>query len=157
VGTARRATADDAAELARLRVLMIRELGDLGPDDRAAAALEHACASAFAVQLQDQARFAAYVVDDPDGGLVAGGVGVVDQWLPGVGRPHGLVGRIGSMSTDVGHRRQGHARAVLTGLLGWFSERGVGYVDLHASGSGESLYRAAGFTEPSWPALRWRP
>ena len=136
---------------------MIRELGDGMPDDQAAAALQDACASAFAVQLQDPARFAAYVVDGPDGGLVAGGVGVVEKWLPGVGRPHGLVGRIGSMSTDVGHRRQGHAQAVLRALLAWFAERGVGHVDLHASNSGEQLYRAAGFTEPSWPALRWRP
>ena len=49
------------------------------------------------------------------------------------------------------------AAGVLTALLAWFAERGVGHVDLHASSSGEQLYRAAGFTEPSWPALRWRP
>ena len=62
-------------------------------------------------------------------------------------------GYIGSMVTDHGHRRLGHARAVLTALLDEFEARGIGKVSLHATEYGEPLYRSVGFGDPPNPEL----
>ncbi len=150
----RRAGPADAAELARLRVLMFASLGE--PVNEG---LYETCVAGFEQRLPDVDGFAAYVVERPGaaGRLAACGVGFAEQRLPGPGRPSGLVGHLSCMSTDVDQRRRGHARTVLVALLDWFRERGVGHVDLHASVEGSGLYRSVGFAEPRWPALRWRP
>jgi ribosomal protein S18 acetylase RimI-like enzyme len=150
----RRASVADAAELARLRVLMFASLGEPVDED-----LYETCVAGFEQRLADLDGFAAYVVERPDsaGRLAACGAGFVEQRLPGPGRPSGLVGHLSCMSTDLDQRRRGHARAVLVTLLDWFRARGVGHVDLHASVEGSGLYRSVGFAEPRWPALRWRP
>ena len=91
---------------------------------------------------------AAFVVED-DGRVVAGGVGMVAQRLPGPRVPDGRHGYVQSMATDPDARRRGHARAVFAALLGWFEEQGVAAVELHATEAGAALYRSFGFSEPS--------
>jgi GNAT superfamily N-acetyltransferase len=98
----------------------------------------------------------AFVVDGPDGGVVAGGVGTVAQRVPGPGNLSGRHGFVQSMATDPGHRGLGLGRAVFTALLDWFRAEGIGAVDLHASADGEALYRSFGFTDAKHPELRWR-
>ncbi|MGI8328376.1 GNAT family N-acetyltransferase [Actinomadura scrupuli] len=94
-------------------------------------------------------------VGDGRAGLAASGVGVIDQRLPGPRTPNGRWGHISGMVTDPGHRRQGHARAIMTELLAWFHAHEVRRIDLHASPDGEALYRALGFTEHHGTALTW--
>lgn len=145
--TVRRATPDDAAELTRLRALMYETWGTAAGEDEWQATALHV----FETRLAGD-DFAAFVVDGPDG-LVASGVGWVEQHLPG---PHNVTGRrghIASMSTDVAVRRQGLAREVFEALLGWYAELGVTRIDLRATPMGEPLYRALGFTEPGGTAL----
>jgi predicted acetyltransferase len=60
------------------------------------------------------------------------------------------------MATDPRQRRQGHARAVLTRLLERFRELDVRVVELHATATGEPLYRSVGFDEAPQLALQWR-
>jgi GNAT superfamily N-acetyltransferase len=149
---ARRATAYDVGELTRLRGVMLAAMGvDVDSD----ASWRHRCEAALVEQL-GTARFAAYVVDAPGGGLASCGVGWAEVRLPSPGR-EGVVGHIGNMCTDPAHRRRGHARAVLDGLLGWFVTQGVGRVELAATDEGQALYEAAGFRMPEWPLLRWYP
>ncbi|MER0245898.1 GNAT family N-acetyltransferase, partial [Streptomyces sp. HSW2009] len=69
----------------------------------------------------------------------------------------GRVGTVLGVITDPVHRRRGHSRAIMTGLLDWFAGRDVARVDLHASAEGEPLYRALGFADHPDPALYWRP
>jgi GNAT superfamily N-acetyltransferase len=149
---ARLATPYDVGELTRLRGVMLAAMGvDLDTDPT----WRERCETALVDQL-GTARFAAYVVDAPGGGLASCGVGWAEARLPSPGR-EGVVGHIGNMCTDPGHRRRGHARAVLSGLLGWFGAQGVSRVELAATAQGQGLYEAAGFTAPEWPQLRWYP
>lgn len=138
----RRANPSDAAELVRLRRVMFEAMGvDHSAPEWAANAdevLRRCLASG---------EMAAFVVEE-DGRVVAGGVGMVAQRLPGPKNPSGLHGYVQSMATDPESRGRGHARAVFAALLEWFEERGVTSVDLHATGEGAPLYRSFGFSEP---------
>jgi GNAT superfamily N-acetyltransferase len=139
----RAATPDDVPELVRLRRVMFDAMGVDHSDPRWAESCERLLREGIA-----DGTMAAFVVDRPDGGLCAGGVGTVAQRLPGPKNPSGRNGHVQSMATDDDARGQGHARAVFTALLGWFEERGVTSVDLHATKYGEPLYRSFGFSDP---------
>jgi GNAT superfamily N-acetyltransferase len=149
---ARFATTADIPELIRLRAVMIESVGSTfegGP-------WQERCAEVLSVALTS-GEMAAVVVDRPEGdGLAACGVGMVAQRLPSLGCEDGRYGFVQSMCTDERHRRQGLARAVFEGLMGWFAASGVTRVDLHASAMGEPLYRSFGFVEGRDPELRWR-
>ena len=148
--TARPATVDDVPELLRLREVMWTSMGlPLAEDGWR----EH-CAEVLTGWLTSGTGMA-YVVDGPDG-LVACGVGSIDQRLPGSSNPSGRCGYIANMVTEAEHRGQGLASLILRELLAWFTAQGIHAVDLHASAQGEPIYRAHGFTENRQPALRWR-
>ncbi len=115
---------------------------------------EQACTAAFARRLAEPDRFAGWVVD-VDGSPVASGVGWLEEHLPVPSAPDGRRGHIASMSTEPAHRRQGHGRAVLDALLGWFVDAGVSRVDLRATPDGRGLYERAGFSEIGGAALSW--
>ncbi|UWZ59488.1 GNAT family N-acetyltransferase [Dactylosporangium aurantiacum] len=102
------------------------------------------------------ARTAAFVVDRPDepGRLAACAVGVIDERLGSPSNPAGLSGYVFNVSTDDGYRRRGYSRACMAALLGWFRDRGVPRVQLHASEDGYELYRRLGFTEADSPSMR---
>jgi ribosomal protein S18 acetylase RimI-like enzyme len=151
----RRAVAADAAALTRLREVMLSNMGMLaaGADpcwrDKAEAW--------FARRLDDKDDFAAFVIDDPDLGVVSCAVGMCDQHAPGPGNPGGVQGLVFNMSTDPGFRYRGCARACLDALLAWFREETEARViNLNAAGDGIALYRSLGFTEPRYPALQLR-
>jgi len=68
---------------------------------------EASCAELLEAGVAD-GSFGAFVVDDPDGGgLVACGVGMIAQRLPGPGNASGRYGYVQSMATDPDHRRRG--------------------------------------------------
>lgn len=101
-----------------------------------------------------------FVVDHPGeaGTLVACGAGVLTRRLPNPWHPEGLAGYVQWMSTEPAWRRRGLGRAVLQAVLGWFEERGVDNVELHATAAGTPLYRSEGFWEGSGGlAMRRRP
>jgi ribosomal protein S18 acetylase RimI-like enzyme len=146
----RRATPDDADDLVRLRQVMYDAM-DVDHTDPGWAA---ECARVLRAGLAG-GSMAAYVVED-GGRIVACGVGMVEQRLPGPRNPRGRHGHVQSMATDPDARRRGYAREVFGALLEWFAEQGVPSVDLHATPYGEPLYRSYGFTEPRWAALTRR-
>ena len=146
---ARRANPGDAEELTRLRGVMFASWTGEAGGEWAALSTDYLRRALATDQL------AAYVVDGPDG-LVACGVGWIEQHLPGPNNLTGRRGHIANMSTEPAHRRQGHARRVFEALLAWFEERDVTRIDLHATDEGEPLYRSFGFTEPRGLALTRR-
>ena len=148
----RRAGVADAADLVRLRAVMLSEMGS----DSSAPGWARACEAAFARRLAEPDGFAAWVVD-VDGSAVASGVGWLEEHLPSPSAPDGRRGHVASMSTEPGHRRQGHGRAVLDALLGWFAKAGVARVDLRATPDGRALYERAGFRQLGGAALSWTP
>ena len=97
---------------------------------------------------------AAWVIDgDEPGHLIAAGAGIINQRLPGPRNPSGRVGYLQWVATEAGYRRQGLARQVMQGLLGWFAEQQISVVELHATADGEPLYRSLGFGSPPNPQL----
>ena len=111
----------------------------------------------FAEQLASPDTFAAYVVDDPGVGVVAGAAGNVYVHPPGPHDPTTRRGHLYNVSTHPDFRRQGLARACVVALMEWFEdETDVGQVELHATDEGIDLYRGLGFSESRFPTLRFR-
>lgn len=178
----RRATPDDADELARLRGVMLLALdistgsggthGDPHADHAdphadhagvhagagAAADWHQACAAELRRRLAEPADAVAYVVDRPGepGRLAASGIGLVRHGLPAPSRFDTRSGYVLSVCTDPEFRGRGFATAIMTSLLGWFTAAGIVKVNLHASQFGVEIYRRLGFTEPRYPELTWR-
>ncbi|MEV2250323.1 GNAT family N-acetyltransferase [Streptomyces sp. NPDC050147] len=153
----RPATQDDIAELVRLRALLFENLGgdyfdppsqDASWQDTLAVVLKDRLAT-------EDVRILA--VDGGRGSLAACAIGSVEQRLPGPHLRNGRVGLVIGVVTDPAHRRRGHSRSLMAGLLDWFREREVARVDLYASHEGEPLYRDLGFVNHPDPALYWRP
>lgn len=152
---ARRAAAGDAAALARLREVMLSDMGMVaaGTDP----GWRHKAEAWFAQRLDGEGDFAAFVIDHPDLGVVSCAAGVCDEHAPGPGNPGGVQGLVFNMSTDPRCRRRGYARACLDALLAWFrDETGARVINLNATGDGVALYRSLGFTEPRYPVLQLR-
>jgi ribosomal protein S18 acetylase RimI-like enzyme len=151
----RRATLDDVPALVRMRALMLSDMGmqtgDADAPWRAASALW------FSERLRLPDEFAAFLVVDPEIGVVASAVGACDAHAPSPANPSGLHGHISNVSTDPRRRRRGYARACLDALLTWFREETpVTVVDLNATGDGAGLYESFGFAAPRHPALQLR-
>jgi GNAT superfamily N-acetyltransferase len=139
----RRATPEDAAELLRLRQVMIDSMpgSDPGTDWHAESL------PTLRDRLTSDADFGAFVVDQPErpGTLAALVVGTVDYRIGKAGNPRGTVGYVFSVATDPDARRRGYARACMEELLAWFRERGALRVQLTASPEAEPLYASLGF------------
>lgn len=108
----RRATLDDVPALVRMRALMLSDMGmrtgDADAPWRAASALW------FSERLRLPDEFAAFLVADPDLGVVASAVGACDVHAPSPANPSGLHGHISNVSTDPRRRRHGYARRAST-------------------------------------------
>jgi ribosomal protein S18 acetylase RimI-like enzyme len=168
--TIRRAGPGDAAELTRLRETMFAAMPPtMSPapsaagrpaegEPGAAGDWRDECARVLRRRLDEERdTFVAVVAEDArrPGRLLACGVGWVEVHLPSPGNLAGVRGHIANVSTDPSARRQGLGQAVMTGLLEFFTERGIGRVDLFATTMGEGVYRSLGFTDPHDAALSW--
>ncbi|MFF4396618.1 GNAT family N-acetyltransferase [Streptomyces sp. NPDC001480] len=159
----RRATPEDAAEVLRLRQVMIDSVFAGGGGDGGGADWHGESLPTLRARLAepdgdftDFTAFAAFVVDHPErpGALAALVVGTVEYRIGRADNPHGRVGHVFSVATDPDARRRGYARACMEELLEWFRERGVRQVDLNASAEAEPLYAALGFVRKPDPSMR---
>jgi ribosomal protein S18 acetylase RimI-like enzyme len=134
----RRATPEDAAEVLRLRQVMIDSVFAAdGSHDWHGESLPTLRARLGA----PDGDFAAFVVDSPErpGALAALVVGTIEYRIGRADNPHGRVGHVFSVATDPDARRRGYARACMEELLAWFREQGARHVDLNASAQAEPL------------------
>lgn len=151
--TPRRATSADAAELARLRTVMFDALGN-----RTDPTWTDQCAGALARVLDDEPSVAAYVIDDGTGRLLSIAVGhYAPRLLPSVRTSAACVGEVLSVTTDLGHRRRGYARACVAALLTWLTAHDISHVTLRASPEGQRLYAGLGFAPMPDVFMSWRP
>ncbi|PSL01614.1 ribosomal protein S18 acetylase RimI-like enzyme [Haloactinopolyspora alba] len=150
----RAATEADIGELVRLRVVFAEAMGGSFNPPSADSRWRDNCAAVLAGQLA--AETMRILVVDGTSGLAACGYGTIEQWVPGPHLPHGRIGHVMGVVTDPEHRRLGHARTIMDGLLEWFREQRIPRVDLHASADGEPLYRKLGFTEHPDLSMSWR-
>lgn len=149
----RRADVGDAADLVRLRAQMLTDMGRSVDDD--ADPWRASAETWFAARLDRRREFAAFVIDDPDDGVVACSAGICDFHAPGPGNPSGVRGHVFNMSTLPAHRRRGYARTCLEALLEWFgAETQARVINLNATPDGIALYRSMGFAEPRSASLQ---
>jgi GNAT superfamily N-acetyltransferase len=131
--TARRATAADAAELARLAAELVQDSG--GWTSRL---------TAFFRERVETDRVAAFVIDRP-GGLAACASATITHSIPGPDHD-GTYAHVHTVYTDPDYRLRGYARATVQTLADWLTEQGCGLITLNASTDGAPLYRSLGFT-----------
>ena len=155
----RRARVEDAAELVRLRIVMLTSVNGYAPTPGPwIEAAEHTLRE----RLADPAgSLMAFVVDKDDqlsgdqpAGLATCVVGVIEHRLPSPDNPSGGFGYVFNVATDAAYRRRGYARACMASLLDWYRQRGVSRVGLSASSDDEPLYRSLGFARQQTPAMR---
>lgn len=153
--TPRPATPDDAAELTRLRVLMFGGLDRPGLHDPR---WQEATRAFFAEGLADPSTgLRVFVVDKPDGsGLASCAIAYIYHRVPAPGNATGTGAYIGNVSTDVEHRRRGHARACMDALVAVCRAEGANKIELRASAEAEPMYEAMGFTRTPDPAMMLR-
>lgn len=152
----RRAVAEDAVELTRLREHLFAGLDGVHPQP---GQWQHDAVAALRKRLPEtDGEMTAFVVDAPDapGRLASCAIGVIDTRLPSPHNPRGEVGYVMSVATDPAYRRRGYSRACMHGLLGWFGARGVSQVILNASKEGEPLYTDLGFAFSGDPQMRMK-
>jgi len=147
----RAAVASDADEVVRLAAIMFESMG---------VATSGAWAEAGARQVTQRLGddLAVFVVEHPEhtDTLIASAAGTVSRRLPGPFNPSGLAGYVQWVCVDPGYRRVGLARQVMTRPLGWYADRDVKTLELHATPMAEPLYREMGFAESGGRALRRR-
>jgi GNAT superfamily N-acetyltransferase len=150
----RRAVADDAVELTRLREHLFAGMDGVHPEP---AQWQHDAVAALRKLLPEtDGEMAAFVVDAPDapGRLASCAIGVIDTRLPSPHNRTGETGYVMSVATDPDYRRRGYSRACMRELLGWFGTRGIRSVMLNASSDGEPLYTELGFAFAGDPQMR---
>ncbi|MEV6868037.1 GNAT family N-acetyltransferase [Streptosporangium subroseum] len=150
----RGANPQDIPELVRLREILADRMAQDGSYP-----IENQWQEAYAESLKDRLGSldtAVYVVDAPEEGLAACGIGLIFERFPGPSLPDGRYGYIQGMTTDPRHRRRGHSRSIMVSLLQWYRDSGIRRVDLHATSDGEPLYREFGFVDDGYPSLTWR-
>lgn len=143
---ARRATPEDAAELVRLRGVMLAAVGQPQPTGAWQVVAEESLRKRLAEGDPD-ATLAAFVVDRPgeQPGIAACAAGTIELRLGDAGNPSGEYGYVFNVATDPAYRRRGYSLACMRGVLGWFRTRGILKIDLKATGAAEPLYRSLGF------------
>jgi GNAT superfamily N-acetyltransferase len=149
----RRAKPDDAEALVRLRALMLEAMGvDTGGAD---APWREVALRYFTDGLATPETFAAFVVDDPEAGVVASAVGHCNPHAPGPNDLSTQRGTLYNVSTEPAFRRRGLARACVVALLTWYrDETDIGQIELHATPEGAPLYLSLGFIPSSYPTHR---
>ena len=155
-GAPSRGDDDDIDELVRLRQVMFDSME--GVMDTTAG-WEEPCAAVFRRRASTDGSVVAFVVDAPEAraALAACGVATVAARLPGPGQPQ----RPLRLRAVDGHRRALAPPGLRPGRVRARSSTGSGPrasppIDLHATTSGEPLYRSFGFREGETIELRWR-
>ena len=147
----RRALPSDAPVLARHRVEMFKDMGDLPEDQyeplRAAAERD---LRAW-LETGEYAGWVAAAADRP-AAIVAGGGVQLRRLLP---RPNpdssqireGLEAIVLNVYTEQRWRRRGVARRLMEEIIAWVRAEGIGRLVLHASRDGRALYESMGFEQ----------
>jgi GNAT superfamily N-acetyltransferase len=152
-----RATASEAGIIARHRVEMFRDMGQV-PTEELAGVLLAESTSALASGLRD-GSYVGWLVRDA--GQVVAGAGVhIKPQLPRVSHDGTRVAAtsvplVVNVYTEPQWRRRGIARALMNTLMAWAAAEGFDRLVLHASDTGRPLYASLGFTATN--EMRWWP
>jgi GNAT superfamily N-acetyltransferase len=140
----RQASVSDAPVIARHRVGMFQDMGELAPDE--AAVVE----STSRTRLVGQLVSGEYVgwLAETGGEIVAGAGVLLHEYYPTRANPRGRpTAYILNVYTEPGHRLQGLAHQLIAEILAWCREHDIPRASLHASRFGRSVYERLGFAQ----------
>jgi GNAT superfamily N-acetyltransferase len=154
----RQATVGDAATIARHRVDMFRDMGQVPTNALATQLLETSTAAVGAL-LREGSYVGWLGIDESDRVLAGAGAHLKSQ-LPrishnGVAVATAPVPLVVNVYTEPAFRRMGIALALMNTLMEWATAQGFDRVLLHASDAGRSLYQSLGFVPTN--EMRWSP
>jgi len=149
---------DDAAIVARHRVEMFREMGEV-PTDELARELLDKSTSALAAALAD-GTYLGWLALGGSGKVIAGAGAHIKPQLPRISHDQmrvevTTVPLVVNVYTEPEFRGQGLARALMGVLMKWATALGLDRVVLHASDAGRPLYVSLGFGPTN--EMRWFP
>jgi GNAT superfamily N-acetyltransferase len=154
----RRAVAADAPCIARHRVNMFTDMGQV-PSEQLASELLSASTAAIRAALDD-GTYRGWLAMSAEGSVI-GGAGVhIKPQLPrithdGARVATGAVPLVVNVYTEPQWRRRGVARALMRAVMQWAAEAGHDRIVLHASDEGRKLYASLGFAPTN--EMRWDP
>ncbi|MBS7622199.1 GNAT family N-acetyltransferase [Candidatus Bathyarchaeota archaeon] len=141
--TLREATLDDVQILVRQRRLMWVEVAN-ARDEKALDAMDEAYRR-YIEKMMPSGMFKAWVIEDENGRVVAGGGLAVYEQPP---RPQDDTLRyvyVHSIYTEPEYRRRGFARKILNRIVQYCRENGFKTLTLHAVEASRPLYESFGF------------
>ncbi|MDQ2766849.1 MAG: GNAT family N-acetyltransferase [Gemmatimonadota bacterium] len=143
----RRATLADVPALARHRVGMYRDMGDIPDSEEAQLFTASAAYFRVAVASGEYLAWLAFPSTSPNE-VVAGAGLIVRAMIPRPG-PTGMIeereAQVVNVYTEIAWRRRGIAALVMRQLLDYTRANHLNRVSLHASEDGRPLYEALGF------------
>jgi GNAT superfamily N-acetyltransferase len=154
----RKAAVGDAPIIARHRVSMFRDMGQV-PTDALAAALLQASTAALDESLREGSYFGWLAIAETNR-VLAGAGAHVQSPLPrishdGTAITSAPVPVVVNVYTEADVRGIGIARALMNTLLRWATDHRYDRVNLHASDAGRPLYQSLGFVPTN--EMRWSP
>ena len=154
----RETTVGDAAIIARHRVSMFSDMGQVPTAALAAQLLEESTVALQAL-LREGSYVGWFAIDD-GGGVLAGAGAHVKSQLPRISHDGSAVTTapvplVVNVYTEPDVRGRGIARALMNRLMEWARSRGCDRVLLHASDAGRPLYQSLGFVPTN--EMRWSP
>ena len=132
----------DLPHILRHRRAMFEEIGHSEPD--ALAHMEQVSRDYFRDALRS-GTYHAWMAEDADGHVVAGGGVVTADWPGFPGEPLARRAWILNMYTEPHARRRGLARLLVRTMIEWCRAVGLRSVWLHASDAGRPVYSSLGF------------
>jgi GNAT superfamily N-acetyltransferase len=149
---ARPATLDDLETLVHHRIAMFADMGV--PLD------EQMLRGSFAEwlrQLMPSGAYRAWVAEDADARIVAGGGATIIPWPPGPQYPGNRLAFVYNVYVEPRHRRRGLAKLLMHAIHQWCRANGVTSVALNASTDGRPLYESMGYVVTPSPMMFYRP
>lgn len=145
------ATTADIPHIVEHRAAMFREMGIAAAFDEMAGAtgawLRHAIPSQ---------TYRAWMAEDAQGHVAAGGGLLVIPWPPGPITMDPRCGFIFNVYTHPDHRQRGLARRLVEAMHEWCRSQGIERVVLNASVFGQPLYESMGYVTTNEPMMRLR-
>ena len=138
----RKADLKDLTHLVHHRRAMFEEMGYQDP--AVLSQVEKSSQEYFSQALRIGA-YQAWLAEDTNARIVAGGGIVVADWPGYPGEAFANRAWILNMYTEPEARRRGLAKQLLEVMLDWCRTKGFRTVSLHASSAGRPLYESAGF------------
>lgn len=154
----RQATVNDAAVIARHRVGMFCDMGQV-PTEALAITLLETSTAALGALLREGSYIGWLAIAENDR-VIAGAGAHVHSQLPrishdGIAVTTAPVPLVVNVYTEPDFRGKGIARALMDTLLKWATAQGCDHVVLHASDAGRPLYQSLGFVPTN--EMRWSP